>query len=174
MLGNGGGRDGVPVLLLWDPHFHPGPLEINTRKIKNSQVPSFPFKSSSDTLIYPACAGKWARFSSPLHTPSYSVYFLLHAPSFLWLIQLLALTLLPVSRQQWEWKNNWAWRWWLCYPSSHRTPAGGRQSEGLLHASSRLRSFDSCQFWVILVGPFKPVLRAPTFIKNKSSGYLTA
>lgn len=71
-------------------------------------------------------------------------------------------------------KQNQAWRWWLCYPSSHRTPAGGRQSEGLLHASSRLRSFDSCQFWVILVGPFKPVLRAPAFIKNKSSGYLTA
>lgn len=105
MLGGGGGRDGVPVLLLWDPHFHPGPLEINTRKIKNSQVLSFPFKSSSDTLIYPACAGKWARFSSPLHTPPHSVYFLLHAPSFLWLIQLLALTLLPVSRQQRGWKN---------------------------------------------------------------------
>lgn len=49
------------------------------------------------------------------------------------------------------------------------------QKTSLLHVSEggRFRSCDSCQFWVILVGTFKSLLRAPTFIKNKSSSYLT-
>lgn len=60
MLGDGGGRDRVTVFFLWDPDFHTGPLEINTRKIKNRQMPSFPFKNSSDTLFYSDRVGKWA------------------------------------------------------------------------------------------------------------------